>query len=83
MGRRLDWAQLTLVRLDQIELTIRVGIVPERDHLQWQIETRNPSTGELLAMSSAPHRRVKDCATLVAELSEVLEEVWAAHVLPF
>lgn len=38
-----------------LEFTIRVGVVPESDHLQWQFEARNPVTNELLAMESVPH----------------------------
>lgn len=38
-----------------VEVTLRVGIVAESDHLQWQVEVRNPVTHELLAMESKPH----------------------------
>jgi hypothetical protein len=38
-----------------VEVLVRVGMVPEANHLQWQIEVRNPVTQELLAMESCPH----------------------------
>ena len=38
-----------------VEITLRVGIVLDTDHGQWQLEVRNPITNELLAMESCHH----------------------------
>lgn len=59
---------------DIIEITLRVGVVVSADHFQWQIEARNPVTGELLEMRSAPHRPLvaigPEAARMVLRITE-------------
>lgn len=48
------WEQLSLLDPDVTELVLRIGIVDSANHWQHQLELRDPSSGKLLAMESAP-----------------------------
>lgn len=64
---------------DIVEITLRVGVVVSADHFQWQIEARNPVTGELLEMRSAPHRPLvaigPEAARMVLRITESMRAV--------
>lgn len=49
---------LPLFPPDVVEITLRVGVVRASEHLQWQLEVRNATDGELLHMQSSPHRHL-------------------------
>lgn len=50
--------QQSLTPPEAIELRIRVGVIPERDHCQALAELYDPVTGVLIAQWSAPHARL-------------------------
>lgn len=49
------WEQLSMFGGGVVELTFRIGLAPHADHAQFQIESRDPSTDELLMLSSRHH----------------------------
>ena len=52
---------------DAVEITISLGFVPSGDHAQWQVEVKDPATGQLLALASRPHLSM-------ARMMDTLEE---------
>lgn len=50
-----DWWQETLFAPEVIEVNLRFGVIRERDHVQWMIEAKDPTTGVQLAQVSNPH----------------------------
>lgn len=38
-----------------VEITLRIGLIPQMNHLRWQVESSNPVTKELLSMFSVQH----------------------------
>lgn len=71
------WCQERLFGEPVIEATLRIGVVAESSHVQYQFELRNPESGELLAMRSwpaAPVRAACDDAHYV--LDKLLDDVW-------
>lgn len=61
---------------DVVEITLRVGFVTSSQHGQWQLEVRNPVSGELLAMFSRPHFDMSnlgpEAARMVLRVSEAM-----------
>jgi len=55
-----SWAQMSLLPHSLLTLSITVGLAMDTDHAQIQIEVRNPSTGELLALQSWPALSLHD-----------------------
>lgn len=75
------WQQLSMLGGGPIEVILRVGIFPEADHAQFQLEARTAGERELIAMSARPHVDwsshddellvwLQKCRELVAELGE-------------
>ena len=56
----LHWTQGVLMRPELLEVRLRVGLIPADDHIRLQLEVLNPSTKELYAMHSIPHRRIHE-----------------------
>lgn len=50
-----DWWQQAITPPDVVEITLKVGIIPAADHVQWMIEAKDPRTGVLLGQVSNPH----------------------------
>jgi hypothetical protein len=69
-----QWEQLSFDKAPVYELLIRVGLVPESDHAQIQIECHDATRGELIALSSWPHL---DPFALEARLQDALAEFYA------
>lgn len=77
------WEQLLLVEPVATELTLRVGIVPESEHLQFQIEMTDASSGELLALQSWPHVRFCDVDRGFARACEAIAQHLRDRTAPF
>lgn len=69
------YEQLDLFGEPAYEVVIRVGIVPHAEHVQYQVEARNVSTGDLLSMWSLPQRSVHYIGT---DFAEADREAWRA-----
>lgn len=72
------WYQEQLFEPTVIEAHLIIGVIPDSDHAQIQIELRDPMTKILVALTSVPHMplvqvRVRSQAAL-AELLAQLEE---------
>jgi len=78
-----DWAQLALFPQGVVELTLRVGIAYDADHVQMQVDVRDPSSGQLIAMRSRPHMNLEMADGEIRKWSsEFLAEV-LDHLSPF
>lgn len=79
----IEWEQLSLLREEVVEVTLRLGFVVQADHMQWQITVRDPSAGALLGMLSSPAtsaaRWERQLITINSQLSEIIRN----HVDPF
>lgn len=53
-----EWMQMALTPPEALQLTIKVGVIPETDHVQVQAELADPLTSVQIAMWSVPHGRV-------------------------
>jgi hypothetical protein len=49
------WQQLSMLPGGPSEITLRIGVFPEADHAQFQLELHAAGSRELLAMSARPH----------------------------
>jgi hypothetical protein len=70
------WSQPGLIPPDVVQATLRIAYIPETHHAQWQLEVQNPVTGELLAMSSVPHRDARSADHALSEAFVDLRRRW-------
>lgn len=77
------WEQLLLVEPVATELTLRVGIVPESEHLQFQLEMTDASSGELLALQSWPHVPFHRGELAFAEVCSAVAHLVRERTAPF
>lgn len=68
----VQWVQLTLEPPPVIEVFLKVGLVPSSEHAQIQLEARDVTSGNLVAMTSWPHI---DMWSLEARLKEAMVEM--------
>lgn len=68
----VQWVQLSIEPPPVIEVILRVGIVPQSEHAQIQIEARDVTRGDLIAMTSWPH---VDLSVLDSRLPDALSEL--------
>ena len=72
------WYQESLFEPTVMEAHLIIGLIPEADHAQIQIELRDPITKILVALASVPHLPLVNCrrqaAHLLAELLDDLED---------
>ena len=50
-----SWEQASMFKGQSTEITLRIGVVPDGDHLQFQVEAMDLGNGELIAMTSMAH----------------------------
>lgn len=79
----IAWEQLSLLREEVVEVTLRIGVVLEGDHLQWMLTTRDPSSGTLLGMQSSPARSAARWERELVTIMERIAETMRTHVDPF
>lgn len=75
-----EWVQNSLMAQEIIEVTIQLGVVVEGDHLQAQIEIRNPVDGTLLDLWSTHHHRLERWQHLVLTMLWQVESMVADQV---
>lgn len=74
---RQEAQQGTLIPARAYEITLKVGIMPDDDHCQLQIEVRNATDGVLLMMESVPHVTTEHLIRSYRILEQKLDElVW-------
>jgi hypothetical protein len=80
---RDGWYQQLMVQPEVYEVVIRVGVIPEVDHAQVQLELNDPVTGTLRGLVSWPHLEVKDLAAkLEAVVADILADLEGMDVIP-
>lgn len=78
-----DWYQQALVPPSAIEVRIRLGFVPERDHAQVMVEAFEPATRAQLAAWSRPHIAIRDWPGALEEAVSKANQYIAETVEPF
>lgn len=78
-----DFQQLLLIPPSAIEFRIRLGVVPERDHAQVQVEALEPETRAVLAMWSRAHFTISGWPEALQEAVERTNALIAEMVEPF
>ena len=58
-----------------LQVNLRVGYMPQEDHLRYMIEVVDPQDRELLAMRSAPARRLSEHGYWPAEIERDIREM--------
>lgn len=78
-----DWYQQTLTPPDVLELRLRLGVIPERNHAQAMVELVDPMTGVQVAQWSAPHVHLDGWMTLLEEATRKATAYLADAIEPF
>lgn len=78
-----SWEQLTLVRPAVVTLSLLVGIYAESDHVQAQLEVRNATSGELIALQSWPSFSCHDVDTRMREVGREFTRLLSEALSPF
>jgi hypothetical protein len=78
-----DWMQQSLVPPSAVEVRIRLGFVPERDHAQVMVEAFDPSTRAQLGAWSRHAFPIVDWPQVLEEAVERANQMIAETVEPF
>lgn len=78
-----DWYQQSLTPPEVIECRVRIGLVPERNHVQAMVELVDPMTSVQIAQWSAPHVQMDGWLTLFDEALAKAREYIGASIEPF
>lgn len=81
-----DWEQGTLEGVGPpaaIEMVLKLGLVLSENHGQWQLEVRDASGGELLAMHSKHHFHLGDWYSALQDVGRLLSDSLGAYIDPF
>lgn len=78
-----DWYQQALTPPPVLECNVRVGLIPQQDHVQVLVELKDPVTNVMIGQWSRPHARLRDFAEVtewaIRRAVSALEE----HAEPF
>lgn len=83
MQKSTDWYQQSLLRVEVVELRIRLGIIPERAHAQVLVELVEPSTNTQIAQWSRPSWDADRWQELLEEAVKKAHEQLGAAIDPF
>jgi hypothetical protein len=78
-----DWFQQSLTPPQVVELNLRVGVIPERDHVQVMYEAKDPTNGILLGQGSFPHTTMHSLDKTILVAAGKLVELAAEVIDPF
>lgn len=78
-----SWEQLQLFPSPTYEITLRYGVVADVDHVQWQLEVRDPATGELLSMKSVWTTTVRLAEARLSNVLRLMEDEVRFRLPPF
>lgn len=74
-----NWEQLSLIDDRVYEVTLKVGIVAETDHVQLQLEAKDPRTDHLIELQSQwdvdIHSRTSALDAYIARLRSLIMEL--------
>jgi len=69
--------QLRLVGTEVLEIVLRVGVIADQDHVQFQLDVTSATTGELISCASRHHVELADAMSELSDWIERLQEtVW-------
>jgi hypothetical protein len=77
------WYQQALTPPDVLEVNIRIGVIPQEDHVQALVELKDPTTDILLGQWSYPHRTMRDLEIVIKSCASVARQALEDHVEPF
>lgn len=78
-----DWYQQALTPPEVLECRIRLGLVPERDHVQAMVEIVDPMTGVQIAQWSNPHAQMDRWLDVLDEAHRKAKEYVGGSIEPF
>lgn len=78
-----EWYQQALTPPEVLEINLRFGIIPERDHGQVLAEIKDPMTGVLIAQASVHHFPLRDLRHHVVRMTEKVIGWADEHAEPF
>lgn len=74
-----DWVQQAFIAPNVSELTIKLGMIAEPEHLQWQLEMHNPVDGTLLDLQAKPYFGSEHLERALLDLIWLAEEMIARN----
>lgn len=77
------WQQLSLLNDECYELTLKVGLIPSEEHVQFQFEVTDPRTGELIELESRWHCHTNDYGPSLGQFVRLLSDAIADRSGPF
>jgi hypothetical protein len=78
-----DWYQAALTSPTVLELNIRIGVIPDADHLQALVELKDPTTGILLGQWSRPHAPLREQGDVIGWALQQALLALGDHTEPF
>ena len=78
-----DWYQQALTPPEVLEVRVRLGVIPERNHVQAMVELVDPVTGVLVAQWSNPHQHLDSWMALLEEATAKARQYLADSMEPF
>lgn len=77
------WIQTCLFPPEVLEIRLTVGISDRGNHIQFQVQQHDPSSGALVSMWSRPHVNPDKAMMALEESLEMVRQALAAAVHPF
>jgi hypothetical protein len=78
-----SWYQQSLLTVEVVEVRVRLGLVPERDHAQVMVEVLDPVSGRLIANWSRPTAGLREWPQLLEQAVHKTNEYLEAEIDPF
>jgi hypothetical protein len=78
-----SWYQQSLMPPEVWEFTLRLGVIPSTDHVQWLVEAKDPISGILIAQVSGPHTTYTRLLEALAAACNKLLDLVASELEPF
>lgn len=77
------WEQQSMFKGQSTEITLRIGVVPDGDHCQFQVEAMDLGNGELIAMTSMQHCNRARADEIFSRFSAAARELMFGALDPF
>lgn len=78
-----SWYQQSLLVVEVVEVKIRLGLVPERDHAQVMVEVLDPVSSRLIGHWSIPAAGLREWPQMLQQAIEKANEYLEAELSPF
>lgn len=77
------WSQPSIFGVAALEITLKVGVIPENSHCQIQLEAKDPTTGTVLALHSEHSIDLAQIEAFVRAYSGIIVSEVERHTQPF